>query len=268
MFDAAECMFLYVESSLRVGAERGRPRDRPPLQREAATGYPCCPASSLKGVLRARARSQQAPIELLGLLGSPAGERRSAATPSSVVVSDVDPPALPGAVADRPVRLGHEPRDPGSLPARPGGVRREGRRRRSCRPSTPRRRAWPPRRRCFAANRRSSSRSSAFPVQAAEEVGAWAPGWRSTPFPTTRSSTSGGSGRRAAWSVLPEGAYRYFLTHGTQVVPRIRIDPRTGTAADGSLWTEEFLPPETLVYALVGANLPETPPRNQEGSRT
>ena len=59
--------------------------------------------------------------------------------------------------------------------------------------------------------------------------------------------------------VLPEGAYRYFVTHGTQVVPAHPDRPLTGTASDGSLWTEEFLPPETLLYALVGANLPDAP---------
>src|SRR5207253_8690705 len=65
--------------------------------------------------------------------------------------------------------------------------------------------------------------------------------------------------QRAAHSVvvLPERAHRYLLEHGTQVAPRIRMDPTRGTAADGSLWTEEFLPPETLLYALVGARLPQ-----------
>ncbi len=70
MFDAAECMFMYVESSLRVGSGEDRLEVDLPIQREAATGYPVLPASSLKGVLRARARSQQAPVEMLGLLGS------------------------------------------------------------------------------------------------------------------------------------------------------------------------------------------------------
>ena len=52
MFDAAECLFLYVESSLRVGgAEDGDDIDLP-IQREPATGYPVVPASSLKGALR------------------------------------------------------------------------------------------------------------------------------------------------------------------------------------------------------------------------
>ena len=68
--------------------------------------------------------------------------------------------------------------------------------------------------------------------------------------------------QRAARSVvvLPEQAYRYFVLHGTQTLQRIRIDPRTGTAAEGSLWSEEYLPPETLMFAFAGFNLPEQPP--------
>ena len=34
----------------------------------------------------------------------------------------------------------------------------------------------------------------------------------------------------AGWWCLPEAAYRHFVIHGTQVVPRIRINPSTGTA--------------------------------------
>ncbi len=72
MFAAAECMFLYLESSLRVGSGPGHDEVDLPLQREAATGYPLLPGSSLKGVLRSRARAQQAPAnpEKIGLLGS------------------------------------------------------------------------------------------------------------------------------------------------------------------------------------------------------
>src|SRR5271157_1344692 len=102
MFDAAECMFLYLESSLRVGSgEPGAEIDLP-IQREAATGYPLVPGSSLKGVLRARARSQQAPAELLALLGSEpeSGELH----PSCVVVSD----SLPLLIRARAGRLWRE----------------------------------------------------------------------------------------------------------------------------------------------------------------
>ena len=93
MFAAAECMFMYVESSLRVGGGEDRLEVDLPIQREAATGYPLCPGSSLKGVLRARARSQQAPVEMLSLLGSsPEIEEKQS---SSVVVSDALPLLFP-----------------------------------------------------------------------------------------------------------------------------------------------------------------------------
>lgn len=95
MFDAAECMFLYLESSLRVGGDKEGIEIDLPVQREAATGYPLLPASSLKGALRSRARAQQAPIELLGLLGSAPESEEAEATPSSVVVSDSIPLLFP-----------------------------------------------------------------------------------------------------------------------------------------------------------------------------
>ena len=107
MFDAAECMFLYLESSLRVGSgEPGAEIDLP-IQREAATGYPLVPGSSLKGVLRACARSQQAPAELLALLGSEPESERGA--PQLRRRLRFPAPAVSGAVLDRPVRVGHQP---------------------------------------------------------------------------------------------------------------------------------------------------------------
>ena len=41
-----------------------------PIQRETATGYPFLPGSTLKGVLRVRARAMEVPAERLLLLGS------------------------------------------------------------------------------------------------------------------------------------------------------------------------------------------------------
>ena len=84
MFDTAECLFLYAESSLRVGSDEERPEVDLPVQR-AATGYPLVPSSSFKGVLRARAgRSKRLGVPVPARLRT--GERRR--PPSSVVVSD------------------------------------------------------------------------------------------------------------------------------------------------------------------------------------
>ena len=46
MFAAAECMFMYVESSLRVGSGEDRLEVDLPIQREAATGYPLAPPAA------------------------------------------------------------------------------------------------------------------------------------------------------------------------------------------------------------------------------
>ena len=50
MFEAAECVFLYVESSLRVGSGEQGGEVNLPLQREPATGYPVVPASSSRQI--------------------------------------------------------------------------------------------------------------------------------------------------------------------------------------------------------------------------
>src|SRR5437016_2299514 len=255
MFDAAECLFLYLESSLRVGSEEEGIDIDLPIQREAATGYPLLPASSLKGVLRSRARLQQAPIELLGLLGSPPESEEPQPKPSSVVVSDAIPLVFPVRsltglfawvtsvetlsrfrrdVAAYGVKIAELPQPPALDPETAGVA-----------PETP----------LLGSKQTLVLEEFTFPVRVAEEVGALGAWLAENAFPDDPVFEFWRSRAARGVVVLPEGAYRYFVEHGTQVVPRIRIDPLTGTAADGSLWTEEYLPPETLLYALVGANL-------------
>ena len=89
MFDAAECMFLYLESSLRVGSgEPGAEIDLP-IQREAATGYPLVPGSSLKGVLRAAPGRSRLPPSCL-----PCSARNRKATRCTPVASSSPIPCL------------------------------------------------------------------------------------------------------------------------------------------------------------------------------
>jgi len=258
MFAAAEGMFMYVESSLRVGSGEDRREVDLPLQREVATGYPLLPGSTLKGVLRSRARSLEVPAEWLGLLGS--GPEADDRQPSSVVVSDAIPLLFPVRsltglfawvtslevwarfrrdLATYGVKLAEPPALPALAPETAGVA-----------PESP----------LIGSKQTLVLEELSFPIQAADEVGALGAWLAEQTFPDE--PVFDFWRQRAARSVvlLPEGAYRYFVTHATQVVPRIRIDPKTATAAPGSLWTEEYLPPETLVYALVGVNLLETPP--------
>ena len=49
--------------------------------------------------------------------------------------------------------------------------------------------------------------------------------------------------------VLPDDDFRDFTLHATEVLTRIRLVPDTKTVQSGALWTEEHLPPESLLYA-------------------
>ncbi|MHB1559363.1 MAG: type III-B CRISPR module RAMP protein Cmr4 [Isosphaeraceae bacterium] len=50
--------------------------------------------------------------------------------------------------------------------------------------------------------------------------------------------------------VLSDEQFTHFVRYATEVTARIRLDPDTKTVADGALFYEEFLPPETLFYSV------------------
>jgi CRISPR-associated protein Cmr4 len=54
--------------------------------------------------------------------------------------------------------------------------------------------------------------------------------------------------------VLDDDAFRDFVELGTDVITRTKIDPETGTVAEGQLFTEEYLPPESVLYFLTLAS--------------
>ncbi len=58
--------------------------------------------------------------------------------------------------------------------------------------------------------------------------------------------------------ILPENAFRDFTLFSTEVISRVRIDDEKKTVARGALWTEEHLPTDTLLYAVLFASKPRT----------
>lgn len=58
MFEATRMLFIYVETPLHAGTGRGLGAVDLPIQRERTTNYPIVQASSIKGRLRAEARSK------------------------------------------------------------------------------------------------------------------------------------------------------------------------------------------------------------------
>jgi CRISPR-associated protein Cmr4 len=51
--------------------------------------------------------------------------------------------------------------------------------------------------------------------------------------------------------VLNDDDFTDFVQLSTEVITRIKIDNKTGTVADGALFTEEYLPSESILYSLI-----------------
>lgn len=51
--------------------------------------------------------------------------------------------------------------------------------------------------------------------------------------------------------ILSDDDFRDFVNLSTEVITRTKIDPKTGTVVGGALFTEEYLPAETVMYSLV-----------------
>jgi len=62
--------------------------------------------------------------------------------------------------------------------------------------------------------------------------------------------------------LLPAEIFAYFVTHATEVVPNIKIDPATGTSTQGLRYSE-YLPAETVLYCLLGFDKPRKEINNQ-----
>lgn len=51
--------------------------------------------------------------------------------------------------------------------------------------------------------------------------------------------------------VLSDDDFEYFVTNSTEIITRTKINVYTGTVQTGALWTEEYLPENTIMYSLV-----------------
>jgi len=54
--------------------------------------------------------------------------------------------------------------------------------------------------------------------------------------------------------ILPNDVFKDFVTNYTEVITRTKISNETGTVESGALFTEEYLPAETVMYSLVMAS--------------
>ena len=55
---------------------------------------------------------------------------------------------------------------------------------------------------------------------------------------------------RSSLVVLSDDDFCDFVTLSTEVIARIKINPKTGTVQKGALWYEEYLPADSILYSL------------------
>jgi CRISPR-associated protein Cmr4 len=54
--------------------------------------------------------------------------------------------------------------------------------------------------------------------------------------------------------ILSDEDFEQFVTSSTEVITRTKIDDKTGTVQSGALWTEEYLPQDTILYSIAMAS--------------
>lgn len=58
---------------------------------------------------------------------------------------------------------------------------------------------------------------------------------------------------RSSLVILPDNDFRDFVLYATEIITRVRIKRETKTVERGALWTEEYLPSDTLLYSPIYA---------------
>ena len=54
--------------------------------------------------------------------------------------------------------------------------------------------------------------------------------------------------------ILSNDDFEQFVTSSTEVITRTKINDKTGTVESGALWTEEYLPQDTILYSIAMAS--------------
>jgi len=267
MFDQAVMLFLYVETPLHAGSGTGLGVVDQPVQRERTTGYPMIQASGLKGCLRDAAvahrtwcQDPRCPLhphdawdQKVDIIFGPdtqrAGDHAGALSVGDVRILLFPVRSLLGVfawVTSRNV-LARLERDAEFAGISTGWDFRG--------PSCENEAFVSPA--CLlVADGKVILEEVAFTAKenpVVPEIARWL---KDNAFPPGNEYSYWRDSVEGRLAVLPETAFQYFVQFSTEVVARVRIDYEKKTVAHGALWTEEYLPPETLLYASLFASRP------------
>jgi CRISPR-associated protein Cmr4 len=220
-----------------------------PIARLRATNIPFVPGSSLKGVLR-EARKGLPPPEwetLFGPLRKVSGQEGDEALEhaGALVVGDARVVALPVrsflgtfALVSSPLLLELARRDLSGLEGLPAPLKRL---------PGPVARAAPGNVTVSTEHRKVYLEDLDLEVKEEPAVEAWAR-FLARALPEEELLV------RERFLVVDDETMDFLLETATQVDTRVRLNPDTGTVAEGALWKEESLPAETLLVGVLAAS--------------
>ncbi|MGI6416091.1 MAG: type III-B CRISPR module RAMP protein Cmr4 [Thermoguttaceae bacterium] len=249
MPSAAAGFFLYVETSLHIGAgEPGRVIDLP-LNRDE-DGVPLVPESSLRGSLVAAIRPRCDKDQIVWAFGSPPGSEKPQVGVLSF--SPMRPLLFPvrtyqGVFAwvtcTSAIAAWLAEAEKHGVAVNPPPIAPPGEFEAIVAPDCP----------MLTGRRTLIIEEFSFPVRQADGMRRFAEWLAGIALP--REPAYGFWRERFSNGVVlvPDEVFAFFLQHQTAVTQRVAIDPATGTAQDGAMWIEESMPSETLLYGFVSA---------------
>jgi len=254
--DLSAVLFLYVETSLHVGTDAGISLIDLPIQRERTTQHPLILGSGIKGVLRSQAKAMhadQAEITLgFGAEREAAGVQFSQGALSfgnaQIVLFPVRSLFDIFAYVTCPLVLARVARNlhsAGIATALGELSALDGQNARSTTVSTI----------SFEGN--AVLEEFTFRTTPDSAVDAWA-SWLAKHAVPTYSGDTGSYWRdklQSSLIVLSDDAFRDFVIHSTELATQIKLDIDTKTVSNGALWTQESLPPDTLLMSALSVDL-------------
>ena len=279
MFEASNLLFIYVETPLHAGTGRGLGAVDLPIQRERVTGYPVVQASGLKGCLRTEAQGKinqgLTKDEFFAIFGPEtdrASDHAGALSPGDAKILLLPVRSLAGvfawvtsrqvlerllrdlaAIKDRlpefqPIHdtLQQHLEAIRSDPPEPRGDDKE-------------RWALVSEDTSVQAGDQVVLEEFAFTPKPKSEVGSIGRWLAENALPQSDEYKYWRDNLAQHLVILPEDDFRDFCLFGIEVATRIRLAPETKTVAEGALWTEEYLPSDTLLYTPLHATPSRAP---------
>jgi CRISPR-associated protein Cmr4 len=260
MFAAKTMLYVYVETPLHAGSGRALGNVDLPIQRERVTGYPIVQASSLKGRLRAAGAAKKMPVleVIFGPDTEHASDHAGALSPGDAKILLFPVRSLAGVFAwtTSVEVLNRFRRDAAIVGIEPAW-------------ETPK---APEEEKGNALIGSSALKASDKIVleeftftpddsqaKTVQVIGEWLV---KHALPQTDEYDYWRKELPKRLVILPNDDFCDFVTFSTEVATRIKLNTETKTVdkETGALWTEEYLPTDTLLYAPLMA----TPPRRKD----